>query len=184
MSQSAPSIRSEAATGFAVLAALLLTGNCTDALGPEDVHPQPDAPFQTSSLQYTLADNGSEHHIIVSTTYVNRSATTVYEGWCTRVLEKKTGKSWTVAFAPSCPTVGVAPNAYTPGTPYQVDFSVAGAYVPNTYPRFLIEPIPGVYRFRIGLYARAIPTSTGLPTLTDPLSVAERVSNEFWLGLP
>ena len=184
MDLSARATRPRPTVGLALLAVLLAPSCGREPLGPEDVLPQPDAPFQTSALQYTLADDGYAYHIIIPTSYLNRSSTTVYAWPCGWALDKKTGSSWSVAFTPVCPSIGVPPKSYAPGVPYVVDFSVSGAYAPNTFPRFANTPTPGVYRFRVELYARANYSFGGIPTLEDPLSLAGRISNEFWLGLP
>jgi hypothetical protein len=58
----------------------------------------------------------------------------VYARPCGWALDKKTGSSWSVAFTPVCPGIGVPPKSYAPGVPYVVAFSVSGAYAPNTFP--------------------------------------------------
>lgn len=177
-------LRNVCVRGLVAVPLILASGACAEVLGPEDVRPQPDTPFQTNTLQYTMADNAGSYYLVIPVTYVNRSAGIVYANRCDWVLEKRTGGTWTVTYAPICPAVGVPPLAYAPSTPHLIDFSLITAYAPNTAPRFTLSPIPGIYRFRIGLFARAIPTSGGMATLEDPLPLPKRVSNELWLGLP
>lgn len=167
------------------LALLLLLAGCADSLGPEDVPSQPDAPLQTSALSYTLEDDGTVYHTIVPATYVNRTSAPVYEGWCTRVLERKAGKAWVTALAIPCPSVFTSPPpTYAPGVSYQISFSVWAAHEPNTAPNFADGPIPGIYRYRIGLYATATPSFSGLTDLSNLLPLSARITNEFWIALP
>ena len=165
-------------------ALLIVIASSCDSLGPDDVLRDQSASIQTAELHYTMEDDGVSHRLLVPTTYINRTGRTVYERWCSRVLEKKVGNSWQVAFSPVCPSIAVEPTAYEPDTPHPIDFSVLAAYAPNSGPRFELSPIPGIYRFRVDLYATRLPSPSGPAGVADILPLADRITNAFWLDIP
>jgi hypothetical protein len=166
----------------AVVCLTLATGCAT--FGPDDVDPDPSAPVQTSALRYRLVDNGvGDYELTIPWTYRSERPSTLYYDRCTSTLEKKVNEVWLRAYFLICPLSDSAVDSIPAGSLFTSAFFVYACYEANCAPRMEIEPIPGVYRLVIGLYASAV-LQGGVTLLRDSPPLDDRRSNAFWLDLP
>lgn len=162
---------------FLLGAALASTLACSDPFGPDSITPEPDAPVQTSTLQYTLLLDRGSYRLLIPFTYYNRTQRAVVYDSCRESLQKEVNGAWFDTFAPVCPGIALASlDTIPPGGEQPSVFSITACLETeeNCGSRFEITPIPGVYRIVLGLRFVG----------GDLLDGKDRVSNRFWLGLP
>lgn len=166
-----------------LLVSSVLVAGCT-TIGPDDVTADPSAPIQTSTLQYRLSDNTiGNYELTIPWTFTNSASSAIYHDRCSSRLEKNVGGSWVLAYALTCPQSGPPLDSIAPGSPFAAEFLVYACYETNCLPRIEVNPIPGLYRLVVGLYANAS-LQAGQVYPANPLPLDARRSNAFWLDLP
>ena len=163
-----------------ILAALMAAACATD---PDVVAVRdPDAPFQTSRLDYDFADEGWAWTLTVPLTFTNRAAVPVRLGGCATVLQRMVPSGWHSFPPPPCPQtnasdgLGVAPGDSVTIL-YQWTLVHDRGTIPPTAP-----PDPGVYRVLIDVYERQSP-NPGVTVWQWIEDVDRRRSNEFAVRL-
>lgn len=165
----------------APLAVMLLLA-CTAALEPPAR--EPGHPLQTDRLEYRVrrANDGLATEIPFS--YTNETGRTVYVVNCNRivppVLEKSVKGEWVTAWGAAVPECLSPPIVIEPGAEYVDTLRVfAGLPANNVYPKFRVAEVEGIYRL---VWTRVVyDYDTTRPDFGEPLSLEDRVSNEFLL---
>jgi hypothetical protein len=165
---------------FGLLAAL----GCGDSLGPDHpgpdpVEPEPDAPVQTSALLYTMERGPLDLSAVIGLTYTNKTSANVYFDNCNIWLGTHDGSQ---AFRRVC--IGqTTPTRIDPGGVLQTTLRIRQPFEANSFPRFEVDPVSGLYRVFMQLYART-EFDAGFEVVRDPLPVAAGRSNVFRLEFP
>jgi hypothetical protein len=126
--------------------------------------------------------DGQGLELTIVSTFTNRTADTIvlhpcYERRQAVVLEKWMGSDWKSAFGQACPSVldHSAPRL-APGKSRTDTTLIFTSLRPNTYPRFELGDIPGMYRL---VYWKAYRSWHTRPYFGPPLPIELRVSNAF-----
>jgi hypothetical protein len=142
------------------------------------------AAFQTDHLSYTLSSTRSGLEGKIAFVFTNPTSTPVYivncRGATSLRLEKQSGDTWVPAWSPVISLCLSAPIVVQPGQQYSgVVHISAGHPSSNLYPKFVVDPVPGVYRI---VWANVLRTYNDRAyPFGEPLPLEQRVSNRFQL---
>lgn len=142
------------------------------------------AAFQTESLSYTLISTRSGLEAKIAFVFTNPTSAPVYivncKGATSLRLEKQSGDEWVPAWSPVIPECLSAPIIVQPGQQYSGVVHVSAGHPSNNlYPKFVVDPIPGVYRIMWHDVLRTY-NDRAYP-FGEPLPLEHRVSNRFQL---
>lgn len=142
------------------------------------------AAFQTDQLSYTLSSTRSGLEGKITFVFTNPTSAPVYivncRGATSLRLEKQSGDTWVPAWSPVIPLCLSAPVVVQPGQQYSGVVHVSAGHPSNNlYPKFVLDPVPGVYRI---VWADVLRTydDQAYP-FGEPLPLEQRVSNRFQL---
>jgi hypothetical protein len=163
----------------------VLSAGCDAMVG---VSPRGHDPFdlnreflQTDSAVYHVVATDRGHEFQVALSYTNATRDRVYVGTCHRpdppVLQKLEEGVWVTAWAPPVLSCLGPPLVIESSQVHEFDLHVVGYTRPSTYPRFLISPISGTYRFVWRVLGTWTPDGPG--GLGQELPLEQRISNTF-----
>jgi hypothetical protein len=140
--------------------------------------------FQTESLSYTLISTQSSLETRIAFVFTNPTPAPVYivncKGTTSLRLEKQSGDKWVPAWSPVIPLCLSAPIVVQPGQRYSGVVHVSAGHPSNNlYPKFAVDPVPGVYRIVWRDVLRTYDDRAN--PFGEPLPLEQRVSNRFRL---
>lgn len=131
---------------------------------------------------YRVRHVGDRFELTIVSTFTNRTADTIVLHPCFErrqavALEKWVGGEWILAFELFCPDIldHSAPRL-APGESRRDTTLVFASLRPNTFPRFELDTVPGLYRM---VYWKAHESGGGRARLGALLPKELRVSNAF-----
>ena len=142
----------------------------------------PEAAFQTDSLEYTLSFEPAGYVTTIGFTFKNPTADTVFVINCRKLwqfhVEKHADGQWIRAFKPTLPGCLDAPIVIAPGSEARASLRIAAGYPgTNIYPQFEVATIAGVYRIVWNHVVDA--WNEHPPSWGAEIAVEHRVSNRF-----
>lgn len=165
---------------FAIMASLLLA--CAVPLEPPAR--ESGLPLQTEGLEYELRSTGQGLEVGIPFSYRNATGQTVYVVNCNRIappsLEKEEGGQWIHAWSAVVPDCLSPPIVIEPGQTYTDTLRLfAGHPSNNTYPKFEVGDVDGIYRL---VWHQVVHDyDEDRQGFGDPLALEERISNAFVL---
>lgn len=170
-----------------VCAVAMLLAACREGPAePSDVVRDQDALFQTDSLQYAIADNGSLLTVDIGVTFTNSTGAPVYIVNCNGatgfVLERRNGSRWDTMYSPVLPACLSPPIVVEAGASRRDVVRVLAGYPgSNVRPQFSTRDLSGEYRVVWTAFLRSYDPRNGSGT---PLPASSATSNRFVLVAP
>jgi len=151
-----------------------------------------DAPITTDAVRYSAEAFGDDSVLYtVKATYTNTTHASVYLAPCgyepsVYGLERFEGGDWRrTALGPPCPAVGGVPDTEVkPGESSTATLTIYGSRLPDTFPEFGIDLLPGVHRLVFVITSTRREGDADVVGEDDLLPLEQRVSNAFELKAP
>lgn len=147
-----------------------------------------DAPIRTDRERYTPEDFGDYVRYTLEATYTNATDENVHLIPCgfeppLYGLERFDGERWVAtSYAQVCPAVPAPTVAVAPGERFSTTLDLSGFRLPNAFPQFGTDLVPGVHR--VVFIISTQPNEEGGFELDELLLLEQRVSNAFELRAP